>query len=123
MVVVRIPDQLGQDGVRGKLLGVGLGAGRTRAAGLGHVLGLMGVAAGVGQQAGQGPGAACQGQTLGPAFVGGAVTDAGASAEVLTAGDEVGRVLGGEADRAGDAVRAVEGRGRAAQDLDRLDQV
>uniref|UniRef100_A0A0N4ZJU5 NAD-specific glutamate dehydrogenase n=1 Tax=Parastrongyloides trichosuri TaxID=131310 RepID=A0A0N4ZJU5_PARTI len=76
-----------------------------------------------GQQAGQRAGAASQRQTLGPAVVRRVVADAATRAEALAAGDEVRRVLGGEADRPGDAVRTIEGRGRAAQDLDRLDQI
>ncbi|MNS62166.1 hypothetical protein D3C72_952160 [compost metagenome] len=123
VVVARIPDQFAEDGVRGEFLRVRPGAGRARAADPGHVLGLVGVTAGIGQKAGQASGATRQGQTLGPAFIGGVVADAGAGAEVLAAGDKVRRVLGGEADGPGDAVRAIEGRGRAAQDLDRLDQV
>ncbi|MNI48348.1 hypothetical protein D3C73_1029080 [compost metagenome] len=46
-----VPDQLGQHGVGGEVLRVGLGAGRADAARFGHVLGFLGVATGVGQQA------------------------------------------------------------------------
>ncbi|MNS61753.1 hypothetical protein D3C72_947890 [compost metagenome] len=123
VVGVGVPDQLAQDGVRGELLRVGPGAGRACAADLGHVFSLMGVAAGVGQQAGQRAGAARERQTLGPAVVRRVVADAASGAEALAAIDEVGRVLGGEADGAGDAVGTIEGRGRAAQDFDGFDQV
>ena len=134
-----VPDQLAQPGVGFGLLRIGQGAqgvvvARGGDAADGDVADFLAgdralvfrpgrVAAGPGQQAGKGAGAAGDDGRGGQAVVGGVVADAGAGAEILARPDQVGRVTGGEADGAGDAVRAVEGRGRAAQDLDRLHQV
>ncbi len=81
------------------------------------------IAAGVGQQARNRPRAAGDGKTLGPAFICRTIGRPCPCAEILADLQEIGRVLGGEGDGAGDAVRTIQGRCGAAQDLDRLDHV
>ena len=123
ILVVGAVDQLGQDRIGLVVLRIG-----RRAVGIGRVVGpgrllALAIAPGIGQQGFPAVGLAGQQQALGPALVGRGVADASAAGELVVALQDVGRILGDEADRAGQAVGAVEGRGGAAHDLDRLQGV
>ena len=121
MVRRGLPHQLAQIGVGGEVLGVGLGAGGADPAGLALILRLLMVAAGVGDHRGELAGLPRKGRGLREFIVlaGKLRGDEPAELRVL---DQVDRIGGDEADRAGQPVRAVQRRGRAAQDLDLFDK-
>ena len=116
-----VPDELGEHGAALAVLRIGRGAGRAGGVIAPPVFELGKVAAGVGDHRGELAGLPRKGRGLREFIVlaGKLRGDEPAELRVL---DQVDRIGGDEADRAGQPVRAVQRRGRAAQDLDLFDK-
>ena len=117
-----IPHQLAQDGVRIAVLRIGQRARAAKAADFAAVFRFLEVAPGVGQHRRDIAEDAGKRRGLGELLIGARIGGTDKSAEPAAGFDEIDRVAGGEADRAGQPVAAVKCGSRTAQDLDRFDE-
>ncbi|MCY1490329.1 hypothetical protein D9M68_240850 [compost metagenome] len=118
-----VPAELGQQVVGGEVLRVGFLAGIAQAATAAEGFSFVAAAAAEVEHAVQRALAGGEGRAAQPAVVGTAVAGLEAGVGVVIFIQVVGGILGQEAHRATDGVAAVEGRGRAADDLHLLDDV